>query len=427
MAYEGYVDTRYQPGEKEVICRFYMEPKYGVSFDVAASAVAAESSVGTWTDVETAKPYIKRLAAHVFNLDPSAGIIDIAYPVEAFEPGNIPQFLSSVAGNIFGMKEVAGLRLNDIKLPKSFLKSYKGPLYGIEGVRKLLKIKDRPLVGTIIKPKMGLNPKDHAIVAYNAWLGGCDVVKDDENLTSQKFNKFKDRFLKTIRLRDKAEKQTGEKKMYLANVTAETNEMIKRMRFIKDNGGEYAMVDVVTVGWSALQTVRETNNRLKLVLHAHRAGHAAFTRYEKHGISMVPIAKLCRIIGMDQLHIGTVVGKMAGGLEEITNCKDAISLKVTPETKSMLGQEWGKMPATFPVASGGLHPGHFPRLISIFGKNVIIQAGGGIHGHPEGTLKGATAARQAVDAVLKGETLADYARSHPELRAVLDKWGEIKK
>ena len=426
MAYEGYVDLKYHPGEKDVICRFYLEPRYGISFDVAASAVAAESSIGTWTDVETAKPYIKRLAAHVFHLDPQAGIADVAYPVEAFEPGNIPQLLSSIAGNIFGMKEVSNLRLNDIKFPKSFLKSYKGPVHGIEGVRKILKVKDRPLVGTIIKPKMGLNPKDHAQVAYNAWFGGCDVVKDDENLTGQRFNKFKDRFLKTIRLRDKAEKQTGERKMYLANVTAETNEMIRRMRFIEDNGGEYAMVDIVTIGWSGLQTLRETNNRLKLVLHAHRAGHAAFTRYEKHGISMVTIAKLCRIIGMDQLHIGTVVGKMAGGIEEITNCKDAISLKTTPETKAMLGQEWGKIPATFPVASGGLHPGHIPRLVSIFGKNVIIQAGGGIHGHPNGTIAGAKASRQAVDAVMEKTDIREYARRFPELQAAIDKFGVLK-
>lgn len=426
MAYEGYVDLRYQPNEKDVVCRFYIEPRYGVAFEVAASAVAAESSIGTWTEVETSRTYIKRLAARVFHMNPVEGIVDIAYPMEAFEPGNIPQFLSSVAGNVFGMKEVLGLRLNDIKFSKSFLKDYKGPLFGIEGVRKLLKVKDRPLVGTIIKPKMGLNPKDHAEVAYNAWLGGCDVVKDDENLTGQKFNKFKVRFLKTIHARDKAEKKTGEKKMYMANVTAETNEMIRRMRFIEDNGGEYAMVDVFTIGWSALQTVREVNNRLKLVFHAHRAGHAAFTRYEKHGIAMLPMAKLLRMIGMDQLHIGTVVGKMAGGLEEITNCKDAISLKSTPETKSTLGQEWGKMSATFPVASGGLHPGHFPKLISIFGKNVIIQAGGGIHGHPEGTIAGSMAARQAVDAVMEGASLQEYAKKHPELQAAIDKFGILK-
>jgi len=425
-AYEGYVDLHYQPGEKDVVCRFYLEPKYGTSFEVAASAVAAESSIGTWTDVETNKAYIKRLAAHVCRMDPVSGIIDIAYPVEAFEKGNIPQLLSSVAGNIFGMKEASNLRLLDIKFPKSFLKDYKGPVYGIEGIRKLLKVKERPLVGTIIKPKMGLNSKDHAEVAYNAWLGGCDVVKDDENLTSQKFNKFKDRFLKTIHLRDKAEKKTGEKKMYLANVTAETNEMVRRMRFIEDNGGEYAMVDIVTIGWSSLQTIREANNRLKLVLHAHRAGHAMFTRYEKHGMSMIPVAKLCRLIGMDQLHIGTVVGKMAGGLEEIVNCKNAISLKTTPETKTTLGQEWGKMPATFPVASGGLHPGHFSKVIEIFGKNVILQAGGGIHGHPEGTTKGATAARQAVDAVMEGTDLKEYARRHPELQAAIDKFGVLK-
>ena len=426
MAYEGYVDLKYQPDEKDVVCRFYLEAKYGTSFEVAASAVAAESSIGTWTEVETSKPYIKRLAAHVFHMNPVDGIIDISYPIEAFEQGNIPQLLSSVAGNIFGMKEAANLRLLDIRMPKTFIKDYNGPQFGIAGIRKLLKVKERPLVGTIIKPKMGLNPTDHAQAAYNAWFGGCDVVKDDENLTSQKFNKFKDRVKKTLRLRDKAEKQTGEKKVYMANVTAETNEMIRRMRFLEDEGNEYAMVDIVTLGWSSLQTVREANTRLKLVLHAHRAGHAMFTRYEKHGMSMTVVAKLSRLIGMDQLHIGTVVGKMAGGLEEIVGCKDAISMKTTPETKFMLGQEWGNIAPTFPVASGGLHPGHFAQVIEIFGNNVILQAGGGIHGHPEGTIKGAMAARQAVDAVMEGTDLKEYARRHPELQAAIEKFGVLK-
>ncbi|MEM2974653.1 MAG: type III ribulose-bisphosphate carboxylase, partial [Candidatus Micrarchaeia archaeon] len=397
VAYEGYIDLKYQPDDKDLVCRFYLEPRYGVSFDAAAAAVAAESSIGTWTDVATSKPYVKRLAAHVFAMDPTSGFVDVAYPIEAFESGNIPQLLSSVAGNIFGMKEAANLRLLDIKFPKSYIKAYKGPLFGIEGVRKLLRVKARPLVGTIIKPKMGLNSRDHAQVAYEAWIGGCDIVKDDENLTGQKFNKFKERVVKTLRLRDRAEKQTGERKIYMVNVTAETNEMIKRMRFLEDEGNEYAMVDIITVGWSGLQTLREANNRLQLVLHAHRAGHAAFTRYDKHGIHMVIIAKLCRIIGMDQLHIGTVVGKMAGGIEEIVACKDAISLKKTSDTKPFLGQDWGRIAPTLPVASGGLHPGHFPKLMNIFGNDVVIQAGGGIHGHPGGTVKGAMAARQAVD------------------------------
>ncbi|MEM4590174.1 MAG: RuBisCO large subunit C-terminal-like domain-containing protein, partial [Candidatus Micrarchaeia archaeon] len=313
MAYEGYVDLKYTPSKDDLICRFYMEPRYGISFERAASTVAAESSIGTWTDVQTSKPYIKKLAAHVFHLDPHSGYIDVAYPLDAFEPNNIPQMLSSIAGNIFGMKEVNNLRLYDIKIPKKMMQWYDGPMFGIPGVRKLLKVKTRPLLGTIIKPKMGLNVKDHAKAAYEAWVGGCDIVKDDENLASQKFNNFEKRVKETLKLRDKAEKETGEKKIYMPNITASGKEMERRAKFVKDHGGEYAMVDIITVGWSALQDLRDSNNKLKLVIHEHRAGHAAITRNPKHGISMLTIAKLTRMLGFDQLHAGTIVGKMEGG------------------------------------------------------------------------------------------------------------------
>jgi ribulose-bisphosphate carboxylase large chain len=409
-AYSGYINTKYKPKTDDLLCRFYVEPKYGVSIDAAASAVAAESSTGTWTEVSTAQPYVKKLAADVYNLDPHSGIVDIAYPYEAFEHGNVPQILSSVAGNVFGMKEVSHLRLIDMLFPKKMVKQYKGPVFGIPGIRKLLRVKSRPLVGAIIKPKMGLNVRDHAKVAYDAWLGGCDAVKDDENLTSQRFNQFEKRFLATIKARDKAEKRTGEKKVYLVNVTAETEEMLKRAEFVAKHGGEYVMVDIVTVGWSALQTLRNHNRKLKVVLHAHRAGHAAFTRNQKHGISMLVLCKLCRLIGLDQQHIGTMVGKMAdAGVHEVVHHRNALVMKSTPADCVMaLGQEWGDIKPAMPVASGGLHPGHFPFIIEHLGNDVILQCGGGVHGHPKGTVAGAKAARDAVDAALQGIPLHEY-------------------
>lgn len=421
-SYLGYIDTKYTPQSDDVVCKFYAEPKYGVAFDAAAAAVAAESSTGTWTEVTTSKPYIKNIAANVFNLNPHAGIFDIAYPYEGFEHTNVPQILSSVAGNVFGMKEVSQLRLLDIQIPKKMIKQFDGPLYGIKGIRRIVKVKDRPLVGTIIKPKMGLKVHDHARVAYEAWLGGCDIVKDDENLTSQKFNPFKERFLATIKQRDKAENKTGEKKIYMVNITAETEEMLKRAEFVVDNGGEYAMVDIVTTGWSALQTLRKHNKKLKLVLHAHRAGHAAFTRNQKHGIAMLVLCKLCRLIGLDQIHIGTMVGKMAdAGVAEVVRHRNALVMTSVPaEPPHALSQEWGDILPTMPVASGGLHPGHFPFIIQHLGNDVILQAGGGIHGHPKGTLAGAKAARDAIDATMQGIPLAEYKSE--ELREAMKIW-----
>jgi len=275
-------------------------------------------------------------------------------------------------------------------------------------VRELLKVSKRPLVGTIIKPKLGLKTVDHAKVAYDAWFGGCDVVKDDENLSSQKFNPFSDRLVQTLEARDKAQSETGEQKVYMINVTAETEVMIKRAQEVADQGGRYAMVDILTVGWSGLQTLRDQN--FKLVLHAHRAGHAAFTKNPLHGISMKPIAAVARAIGVDQLHVGTVVGKMSETKPEV---QENIEVCKAP---------MGSLKPVLPVASGGLYPQLVPDLLEIFGNDVVLQAGGGIHGHPDGTVAGAKAMRQAVDAVLEGKTLREYAESHGELAVALKHW-----
>ncbi len=402
MKYIDYVNTSYAPKRSDLICDFHVEPLRADPKE-AAGAVAAESSIGTWTEIGT-KKYVTKLAAKVFEM--RGNEIRIAYPIELFEPRNMPNILSSVAGNVFGMKLVKNLRLNDIKIPERLARSFDGPKHGIDGIRKLLGVKKRPLVGTIIKPKLGLNTDDHAQKAFDAWLGGCDIVKDDENLASQKFNQFKRRLEKTLGLRDKAERLTGERKVYMVNVTAETKEMLRRAKLVKQCGGEYAMVDIITAGWSALQTLRDQD--LGLVLHAHRAGHAALTKNPKHGISMKVIAKISRIVGVDQLHVGTVVGKMSETREEVLeNCR-AIKDKM-----------YGIKPC-LPVASGGLHAGMVPELVGIFGNDFVIQAGGGIHSL--GTVAGAKSMRQALDATMSETPLREYAKTHKELGIALKKF-----
>ncbi|MEM3606642.1 MAG: type III ribulose-bisphosphate carboxylase [Candidatus Bathyarchaeia archaeon] len=405
MKYLDFVDLNYKPKETDIICVFNIEPE-GVSIEEAAGAVAAESSIGTWTELTTEKEYVKELAAHVFNIE--CNKVKIAYPLDLFELGNMPNILSSIAGNIFGLKTLRNLRLNDVHFPLKLIESFKGPKFGIEGIRNLLKVYDRPLIGTIIKPKLGLKTIDHVKVAYEAWVGGCDIVKDDENLSSQKFNPFKERVLKTLRIRDKAEKETGERKVYMVNITSETKEMLKRAKYVLNHGGEYVMVDILTCGFSALQTLR--NQDFNLVIHAHRAGHAALTKNPYHGVSMKVIAKIARIIGVDQLHVGTVVGKMFETKEEVMENCEALKM------------DMGNLKRVLPVASGGLHPGLVPTLIQFFNKDFVIQAGGGIHGHKNGTIAGAKAMRQAVEAVLKGTPLNEYAETHKELKIALEAW-----
>lgn len=412
-----FLNLKYKPKESDLVCLFRVEPN-GVSIKEAAENVALESSTGTWDEVSTEKEYMRKLAAKVFSI--KGNWVKIAYPGELFESGNAPNILSSIAGNIFGMKIVKNLRLEDIKIPNELLNSFQGPKYGIEGIRKMMKIKDRPLVGTIVKPKLGLRTMDHAKVAYDAWLGGCDLVKDDENLSSQKFNKFEERLARTLEMADKAEEQTGEKKAYLVNVTAETKEMMKRAELVEQLGGKFVMVDVVTEGFGALQTLREGD--FKMAIHAHRAMHAAFTRNPKHGMSMMVLADMVRLIGVDTLHIGTVVGKLEGKLKEIEEIDEEIEKKVVKETHNRLAQDWGKIKSTLAVSSGGLHPGHVPFLIKHLGKDLVMQFGGGIHAHPNGTLRGAIAVRQALDASLRGISLKQYSKDHIELRDALNKW-----
>jgi len=408
LRYVDFVDLQRTPKKTEVICTFYVEPD-SISMNEAAGGVAAESSVGTWTELTTTRPYVEELAAHVFSIE--GNTVKIAYPIELFEPGNMPNILSSVAGNVFGLRALRNLRLNDLQLPNELLESFRGPKYGIEGIRRLLNVHDRPLVGTIIKPKLGLKTVDHAKVAYEAWVGGCDIVKDDENLSGQRFNRFEDRLTKTLESREKAERETGEKKVYMVNITAETEEMVKRADYVKAHGGEYVMVDILTCGFAALQTLRDRD--LDLVIHAHRAGHAAFTKNPKHGISMQVIAKVARAIGVDQLHIGTVVGKMFETKEEVA------------ENRRALKEPMANLKPVLPVASGGLHPGLVPTLINFFGEDFVIQAGGGIHGHRNGTVAGAKAMRQSVDASLRGISLGEYAKTHRELKSALQTWKEV--
>jgi len=403
---------------KNIIATFRIESDLPIPD--AASEIAAESSIGTWTDVKTMNSEVfANLSAKVFEIikivgeevaaGANAGIVKIAYPLALFELGNIPQLLSSVAGNIFSMKKINKLRLEDLEFPEKYVRGFSGPAFGIDGIREMTGIKDRPLIGSIIKPKMGLSAKEHAEVVYECFSGGADLVKDDENLTDQSFNRFNARVKETLKLAKKAAKETGQKNICAFNATAETEEVLKRAKFIKKSGGNCAMADIITLGFGALQTLR--NADLGLIIHGHRAMHSAFTRNPEHGISMLVVAKLARLAGVDQLHTGTVVGKMEGGRSDVL------------EINNFLKSDWYGLKPVLPIASGGLHPALVPELVKILGKDLIINFGGGIHGHPDGTLAGARAASQAVEAAMKNIPLEKYAESHEELKNAIEKWG----
>ncbi|MDY6770212.1 MAG: RuBisCO large subunit C-terminal-like domain-containing protein, partial [Candidatus Nanohaloarchaea archaeon] len=235
MQYEDFVEEGYEPGEDELVCDFHLEHVEDVEFEWAAGAVAAESSIGTWEPgLTTMNEEIRERGATVFRLEPDADRISVAYPPELFEAGNLPQILSSITGNIYGLEELERLRLVDVSFPDPITSAFLGPQLGIEAVRERAGAVDRPLVGTIVKPKLGLHADEHASVAHDSWMGGLDIVKDDENLASMQFNRFDDRVRQTLDAKAEAEDATGEPKIYFPNITAPVAEMKRRADLVVD-------------------------------------------------------------------------------------------------------------------------------------------------------------------------------------------------
>jgi ribulose-bisphosphate carboxylase large chain len=402
MAVNSYLKLGQKPDKTDIVSVLKLIPQKGMKIEDCAQEIAGESSVGTWTEVKTLdKKTFDKLAAKVIYIDKKKGVIKIAYPIKLFEKGNIAQLWATVAGNIFSMKIIEKLTLLDVIFPDTYINSFLGPEFGVEGIRKMYGIKNRPIVGCIIKPKVGLSAKETGELAYDVFVNGVDFIKDDETLTNMVFCPFEDRVREVVKATKKAEKVTGKKKVFAFDISAPTDEMKKRARFVKKTGGKCIMIDVLTCGLASLQDIR--SDKYGMVIHGHRAGHSALT----DDVSMLVFAKFCRLCGIDELHTGTVVGKMEGTKEEVI------------EINKFLTSKWGKLKPVMPVASGGLHPGLSTQLIKILGKNLIINFGGGIHGHPNGSGSGAKAALQSIEAVSKGVPLNIYAKKHEELKIAL--------
>jgi len=423
--YDDFVDLEYSPDKDELVALFYFEPPQGMSKKESAGRIASESSTGTWTTLSKLPPRMKALQATAFDIQ--GNYLKVAYPRDLWEDGNFCQLKSGIAGNIFGMKGVENLRLIDVSFPESYIKHFKGPILGMEGIRKRWKVFDRPLTGAVPKPKIGFSAKEHADIAFETWMGGFDFTKDDENLTSTKFNRFEKRVEHMAKLRDRAEQESGNKKGAFINITADVEEMKRRAKLLHDNGFSYAMMDVVIVGTAGLATMRDYLGDLGMTTHAHRAMHAAFDRNPKHGITMQFVAKEMRLLGLNQLHSGTAVGKLVGTKDEVLSIANVLRKKKTEAKQHLLlDQDWGDIKSAFPVSSGGLHPGLVPDVMDIYGIEMVLLVSGGIHGHPKGTRAGARATMQAIEAWKEGQTLEEKAVSAKELAQALEKWGRHK-
>jgi ribulose-bisphosphate carboxylase large chain len=442
----GYWEPDYKPKDTDMIAMFRITPQEGVDEEEAAAAVAGESSTATWTVVWTDRLTACELyRAKAYKVIPVPGtpgqfFAYIAYDLDLFEEGSIANLTASIIGNVFGFKAVKALRLEDMRIPVAYLKTFQGPATGIVVERERLDKFGRPLLGATTKPKLGLSAKNYGRVVYEALKGGLDFVKDDENINSQPFMHWRDRFLYCMEGVNRAAAATGEVKGHYLNVTAGTMEdMYERAEFAKELGSVIVMIDLV-IGYTAIQSMAKWARKNDMILHLHRAGNSTYSRQKNHGMNFRVICKWMRMAGVDHIHAGTVVGKLEGDPLMIKGFYDTLRETHTPvslEHGLFFEQDWASLKKVMPVASGGIHAGQMHQLLTYLGEDVVLQFGGGTIGHPQGIQAGAAANRVALEAMIQArnegvdiwnegpQVLEKAAKWCSPLRAALDTWKDI--
>ncbi len=437
---------------------FHLVPGKNLNILQAAAEVAAESSTGTNFKVRTETSFSREMNALVYQADLKRNLIWIAYPWRLFDRGgNVQNILTYLVGNVLGVKEISALKLLDVWFPPAMLEQYDGPSYTIDNMMEYLDVHNRPILGTIIKPKMGLTSAEYAEVCYDFWVGGGDFVKNDEPQANQDFCPY-DKMVKHVKeAMDKAVKKTGKKKIHSFNVSAaDFDTMIKRCELIRDAGfesGSYAfLIDGLTAGWMGVQTLRRRYP--DVFIHFHRAGHGGYTRPENPiGFSVLVLSKFARLAGASGIHTGTAgVGKMKGSPEEDIVAaheilhfkekgkffeqswaliperdKDAIYLVKKDLAHHVIldDDSWRGMKKCCPIISGGLNPVLLKPFIEIMGNmDFITTMGAGCHAHPKGTKAGAMALVQACEAYIKGVDIQKYAKNHKELAEAIRFFGK---
>jgi len=364
----------------------------------------------------------------------------IAYDLDLFEEGSIANLTASIIGNIFGFKAVRALRLEDMRIPIAYLKTFQGPATGLVVERERMDKFGRPLLGATVKPKLGLSGKNYGRVVYEGLKGGLDFVKDDENINSQPFMRYRERFLYCMEGVMSASCQSGEVKGHYLNSTAATMEaMYERSNFALDLGSVIVMIDLV-IGYTAIQSMSCWARANDVILHLHRAGNSTYSRQKSHGMNFRVICKWMRMSGCDHIHAGTVVGKLEGDPLMIKGFyKTLLGLNTSKSLAEGLfyPQDWASLRKCVPVASGGIHAGQMHQLITYLGEDAVYQFGGGTIGHPDGIQAGATANRVALEAMVQArnegrafllegpEILAEAGESCSALKSALDTWKDV--
>lgn len=394
-----------------------------------AATIAGEQSSGTFVRVPGETPeLLERAAARVVKLEVidrftgqralptvrpapdnerlTRALLTLSWPLATLGP-SLPNLMATVAGNLFELRQVSGLRLLDIRLPEPFAATYPGPKFGVEGTRRLAGVHGRPLIGTIIKPSVGFSAEDTATLVARLCDAGIDFIKDDELQADGPICPFNERVVAVMREINQCADRTGKKPMYAFNLTGDLDEMKRRHDLLLKQGATCLMVSLNSVG---LVGMIELAKFSQLPVHAHRNGWGYLSRHPLLGWSFAAWSKFWRLAGADHMHVNGLANKFSepdeSVIESARSCREPM---------------FASRPCTvMPVFSSGQGVTQVPdTYAAVNTTDLIVTAGGGILAHPGGPGAGVSALREAWDAALKGVPQADYARTHPALQTAL--------
>ncbi|MFC7682088.1 2,3-diketo-5-methylthiopentyl-1-phosphate enolase [Paenibacillus sp. GCM10028914] len=387
-------------------------------FRKKADSIAIGMTVGSWTELPQAKrDSLKKHLGEVYAIEVHESLgnepggryadIRIAYPDINFSR-DIPALLVT----IFGKISMDGrIKLISLDLSPEFLSGFPGPKFGIDGVRQQLGVYDRPLLMSIFKSVIGLNADELREQFVRQARGGVDLIKDDEILFENELTPIATRVKLCMQAAAEVEQETGKKLLYAANLTGRTSGLRDQALRAIDAGANALLFNVLSYGYDVLQEL-SSDPEINIPIAAHPALAGAIYPSPHYGISApVLLGQLMRLAGADLVLFPSPYGSVTMPREENLAIRDELH-------KADLGVK-----RSMPVPSAGIHPGLVPRIISDFGMDVVVNAGGGIHGHPMGTEAGGRAFVQAIQAAMEGTSLTDYAKDHPELNAALEIWG----
>ena len=397
----------------------------------ASEVMAGEQSSGTFVDLPLETESLQeRHGARVESIQPLAvvdepslpgasntkdrwrqAVVEVSYPVENVG-ADLPNLRTMLAGNLFEVQELSGVRLLDVSVPPAFAAEFPGPSYGIEGTRDVANVHDGPIIGTIIKPSVGLSPAQTADVVRTVVEAGVDFIKDDELIADPPYSPIAERIEAVMDVIHRHEDRTGEGVLYACNITGSVEAMRTRHDLVKEAGGNCIMVSLNSVGLSGLLAIRR---HAELPIHGHRNGWGALSRHPLLGTSFPAFQTLWRLAGADHLHVNGLENKFAEENASVIRSATAVQTPIADADDRAM-----------PVFSSGQWAGQAPATYDALGNaDLMYLCGGGIHGHPDGPAAGVTHLRQGWKAAMDGIPLDEHAEDHPELARAIEHYGPV--